>query len=105
MVTPIWFTGPQLPPTNRKCRETYNRFSDDADDEIEDEDLIKKRVRGKKIKPVKKRKIDAKKDLDITEHENSSKNDELTVNSQSGDSEWEVSDFISSSESDEEWEP
>ena len=117
LVWPVWFVGLQIPPEIKRSRRNHVDDAGDADDERDDA-----RVRNRKRKCCTKGKGKKAKKQNVGCEEASSVYDKFdeTMNEDddtfdeedeemremllsSGESDWEVSDFLSSSDSEEDW--
>ena len=105
LMVPVWFTGPQLPPSFSKKKHIRNRYAnseyEDADCKDEDDEFNRKR----------RRKRNQREEIVLVEEDDYGADDEnnndavAMIDSDdlsrcSDESSWEVSDFCSTDESD-----
>ena len=113
MIMPIWFEGLQIPP---EIKQNRRKEYVDADDEGDEEEALHRNTKrsihtkGKKVKKQKREDDDEQYDkgdeTDETEdirHTCEEENELCEIIFSSEESDWEVSDFISSSDSGDEW--
>ena len=114
MIMPIWFEGVQISPEIKRNRR--KEYVEDADDEGDEEEALHRNTKrsihtkGKKVKKQKREDDDEQYDTgdetDETEdirHTCEEENELCEIIFSSEESDWEVSDFISSSDSGDEW--
>eukprot|EP00794_Sanderia_malayensis_P001365 gene1365-biopygen1116 len=117
-ITPVWFTGTQLPPSLQKKKHRQKGYkSDQAAIEEDDDDLSDSPVTNKprRIKRKNNPKANSSSNTDQDkgiplENDRDFGDDEMAAEIEdcsldSNESEWEVSDFLSSNDSVDEWAP
>ncbi len=117
-MTPVWFTGTQLPPSLQKKKRRQKGYkSDQAAIEGDDDDLsdspVTNQPRRKKRKKNPKANSSSNTDQDkglLLESDGDFGDDEMAAEIEncspdSNESEWEVSDFLSYNDSYDEWVP
>ena len=99
-MVPVWFIGPQVPPSfNRKPSSIQTGDTDGDDEQSEDESPKKKRRRKKEV-------IEFESDVDRYEADDEDGGDTRTCTEEDdNESAWEVSDFYSDDDSDDDWNP
>ena len=107
-LTPVWFNCDQFPPSITRRKQKTRNDSSDADNESSDlEESPKKKVRKTLTRKSKRKspELDESQDAD-EESPVVDANESFTLSSDTiPESEWEVSDFLSSDESCDEWLP
>lgn len=125
LVVPVWFTGSQLPPSlsskRRKKTSTGNKADDedaDAEDELEPQRGRRKRRRVTSQMTSRNRDETSNSNLNYQADDDMAVNEEAAAeplliededtsfaDSNGSDSDWQVSDFLSSGDSGDEWMP
>ena len=108
---PVWFVGPQVPPSFDRTPSPMRTAGDDGDDEESEDEAPKRKRRRKKVNDGEEIEIE----IEIGDYEADDENEgericpdddnEDDEQESSDESSWEVSDFQSDDDSDVEWKP
>ena len=110
-MVPVWFVGPQVPPSFDRTPSPMRTAGDDGDDEESEDEAPKRKRRRKKVNDGEEIEIE----IEIGDYEADDENEgericpdddnEDDEQESSDESSWEVSDFQSDDDSDVEWKP